>query len=136
MFRLGAGVGRASIVVVFVTVDTLLLIFLFKLVSLMSVVGSLELVHYFVVLGGAFLRCNHARGTLQVKQVVGGHDGLKTVSNHDDGQVLLLLLDVDYGVLHLSLTLGVKGASSLVKYKDLRIFDQGTCNSNALLLTA
>ena len=56
------------------------------------------------------------------------------MGNHDDCQVLLLLLDVDDGVLDLSLTFGVKCAGSLIKYKDLWVLDQGTSDSNTLLL--
>ena len=74
---------------------------------LMSVVLSLQSGHDIVVFVGAFLSYDLVSLVFQVNQVLSCLYGLKSVSNHDDGQVLVVFLDLVDSCLDLLLTLRI-----------------------------
>ena len=59
--------------------------------SLVSVIGLFEALDELVILGGAFLRGEDARGGFHVEEVLCSLDGLEPVGNHDGGEVAAVL---------------------------------------------
>jgi len=68
------------------------------------------------------------------KNLISVFNGTQAMSNDDNG---LLTLSDEYvkGLLHLELTLCVQGTSGFIEEKYFRSSDEGTRNSNTLLLT-
>ena len=102
----------------------------------MCVICALKLVHDLIVLGCSLLSSTDFRRSFQVEQIVCRHYGLQAMRDHDNRQLArLLLLNIQDGVLDFCLTLWVKCRSSLVKYQDFRLLNQGSGNGNSLFLT-
>lgn len=58
------------------------------------------------------------------------------MGNHDHSDLrTLLFLDFGDCILYFSFTLRVKSRGSFIKYKDLRVLDQSSCDGNALFLS-
>ena len=96
----------------------------FLVLGLVRVARALELLHDLIVLGCALLPAANASRRLEVQQVVSCHNCLQAMRDHDDSKfTLLLLLDVQDGVLHLSFTFGVECGGGLVEDQDLWFLD-------------
>ena len=101
----------------------------------MSVVGLFKPFHNFYVIRSTFLSGKHTIRFVDVKQVLGCLNRLKSVSNHDYSNIrLLLFLYLWDGCLHFSLTFGVESRCSLVEDENLRLLDKSSRNRNSLLL--
>lgn len=117
-------------------VSLCVLVFFFFLVLLMGVVSFLESFNDIVVISSPFLCSNSVVWVLKINQILGGHDSLKSVSNHDNCHGLsLLFLDVWNSSLHFVLRLGVKRWSCFIQNQNLWLLNQRSCDGNALFLT-
>ena len=112
-----------------------ILVFFF-LVLLMGVVSFLESFNDIVVISSPFQCSNSVVWVLKINQILGGHDSLKSVSDHDDCHRLsLLFLNVLDCSLHFMLRLWVKRWSCFIQNQNLRLLNQRSCDGNALFLT-
>ena len=101
-------------------VSFFILDFFFFLVLLMGIISFLESFNDIIVISTPFLCSNSVVWVLKINQILGGHDGLKSVSDHDDCHGLsLLFLNVLDSSLHFMLWLGVKGWSCFIQNQNL-----------------
>ena len=120
-----------------ITALSLVLAWIIFIVDLMSVVCAPQTCHDIVVFFSALRSCEHTLWVFKVKQIISCLDGLQSMGDHDDCQVpTLLLLYIQDGFLHLSLTDGIQGTSCFIENQNLWTLDQCTSNGNALLLAA
>lgn len=101
----------------------------------MSVVSFFKFFDNLIVLWSSLFSANCSLWVLQIYEVLGGNDGLESVSNHDNcHRLTLLFLNMSNCFLDLVLWLRIEGWSSLIEDQYGWFFYQRTSNCNALLL--
>ena len=116
--------------------NILLLFIIIILINSFSILDALELLEDLIVLLGAFLSRDELRATFEVKKVIGARDRGQPMGDHNDSQLLAGLGNLIDSVLHFNFTFWVQRARCLVEDQNFRALDQGTCDSDSLLLPA